>query len=460
MNSTRENIILKTDSYKPSHWRQYPAGTQGIYSFYESRGGEFDATVFFGLQYILKRHLIGVTVTAADIIEAKQFFKSHFGTDALFNEAGWRRIVSVHGGKLPIRIKAVPEGSVVPVKNVLMTIENTDPELPWLTNYLETILSQVWYPTTVATLSRAMRSIISDNLEATGDPSQIGFKLHDFGYRGSTSVESAGIGGAAHLVNFLGSDTIAGILTARDYYGESMAGFSIPAAEHSTITAWGREHEVDAFRNMLEQFDSGLVAVVSDSFDIFHACQKLWGETLRDQILSRDGVLIIRPDSGDPHVVLPQVLQTLARSFGTTMNAKGYQVLHPKVRIIQGDGVDLMSLQSILTSLKLQGWSGDNIAFGSGGGLLQKVNRDTCKFAIKCSAVNIGGEWRDAMKDPITDPGKRSKAGKLKLVRDGNGFTTVREGVGADKDELVTVFENGELLREYSFAEIRRRANP
>lgn len=460
MNTNPENIILKTDSYKPSHWLQYPPDTRGIYSFFESRGGEFDATLFFGLQYLIKKHLVGRVVTDADIAEAKAFFSQHLPSSHIFNEAGWKRIVDVHGGRLPVRIKAVPEGSVVPTRNVLMTIENTDPELPWITNYVETILSQVWYPTTVATTSYAMRQIIAKALEETGDPSLISFKLHDFGYRGSTSHESAGIGGAAHLVNFFGSDTLAGIIVARDYYNEPMAGFSIPAAEHSTVTAWGKDREEDAYRNMLEQFPTGLVAVVSDSYDIYRACRDIWGKKLRNQVLRRDGILVIRPDSGDPHEVLPKMFAILEQAFGSTENDKGYRVLNPKIRIIQGDGIKRETLYPILMTLKSYGWSADNIAFGSGGGLLQNMDRDTCKFAFKCSAMYDGSKWRGVMKNPVTDPGKRSRAGRMKLIRNHAGFSTVQEDYPDATDELVTVFENGNLIHEYSFAEIRARANP
>jgi len=452
------NMILATDSYKPSHYKQYPEGTRNVYSFLESRGGSFSSVLFFGLQYILKRYLVGQVVKQNDIGEAAKFFADHFGTSAIFNAAGWQRIVDVYNGQLPIRVKAVPEGLKVPTKNVLMTMENTDPETPWLTNYLETLLSQVWYPMTVATLSHSMKETILEFLEATGDPSLIDFKLHDFGYRGSTSVESAGLGGAAHLVNFKGSDTLAGMVLARDYYGEPMAGFSIPAAEHSTITSWGKDKEKDAYENMLDQFPTGLVAVVSDSFDIYNACRNIWGKELRDKVLRRDGTLIIRPDSGDPNEVLPKVFEILGEAFGAEKNAKGFKVLHPKVRVIQGDGIDINSLCSILLVLKNKGWSADNIAFGSGGGILQMVNRDTAKFAIKCSSVDIAGEQRNVMKDPVTDPGKRSKAGRLKLVKSASGYETVQENMPGT-DQLVTVFENGKLLKEYSFAEIRQRAN-
>jgi nicotinamide phosphoribosyltransferase len=339
-----------------------------------------------------------------------------------------------------------------------MTVVNTDPELPWVTNYLETLLSQAWYPTTIATQSRAMKDTIVANLERTGDPTLFGFKLHDFGFRGSTSVESSAWGGAAHLLNFMGTDTLSALLLLRQYYGCRLAGFSIPAAEHSTITSWGKEQEAEAFRNMLEAFPDGLVAVVSDSYDVFHACRELWGKRLREQVLSRNGTLIVRPDSGNPPTVVVQVLDLLANAFGFTLNTKGFKVLDPHVRVIQGDGIDHAMLGEVLGAMEVAGWSGDNIAFGSGGGLLQKVNRDTLKFAFKCSAVEVNGEWRDVMKDPVTDPGKRSKAGRLALVHDGSGYRTLPEGETTLPNLLVPVFRNGELLVDQSLDAIRDRA--
>jgi nicotinamide phosphoribosyltransferase len=346
----------------------------------------------------------------------------------------------------------------VPGRNVLMTIVNTDPELPWLTNYLETLLSQVWYPTTVATQSRAMRDVIVASLERTGDPSQFSFKLHDFGYRGSTSVESSAIGGAAHLVNFMGTDTLSALVMLRRHYGAKMAGFSIPAAEHSTITSWGRDAEKEAYANMLKAFPNGLVAVVSDSYDVFAACDKLWGEELREQVLSRDGTLVVRPDSGHPPTVVVKVLDILGERFGYTVNAKGFKVLDPHVRVIQGDGIDLRMLRQVLDAMEAAGWSGDNIAFGSGGGLLQKVNRDTMKFAFKCSAACVNGEWRNVMKDPVTDEGKRSKAGRLKLIRDERGLRTTAYEDNNFLNELVPVFCDGRVLASYDLESVRERA--
>jgi nicotinamide phosphoribosyltransferase len=451
------NVCWLTDSYKVSHFKQYPPGTERVYSYFEARsGGAHPEVVFFGLQYWLESYLAGVVVTREKIDTAAALFAKHFGGQ-VFNFAGWEHILTKHGGKLPVEIRAVPEGTAVPESNVMITVENTDPAAYWLTNWLETMLVQVWYPSTVATQSRAMKRVILKELEATGDPSLIAFKLHDFGFRGVTCPEQAALGGAAHLVNFQGTDTIPGLLLARQFYGVDMPGFSIPAAEHSTLTSWGEAHEVDAMRNMLTAYPTGLVACVSDSFDIFRACSDYWGRVLKDQVLSRDGVLVVRPDSGDPPTVVVKVLELLGDKFGITTNAKGFKVLHPKVRVIQGDGIDFRMLEVILEATRKAGWSADNIGFGSGGGLLQKLNRDTQKFAFKCSSAVVNGAERDVYKRPITDGGKRSKAGRFKLVVKDGKPTTV-PATAAGEDLLVPVFRNGEVVKRWTFDAVRTRA--
>lgn len=450
------NIILLTDSYKISHYKQYPTGTTQIYSYFESRGGKFEDITFFGLQYILKEYLVGQIVTQTKIDRAEKLFAAHFGNAQLFNKAGWEYILEHHAGRLPIRIKAVPEGTVVTAHNVMMTVENTDPNCFWLTNFLESLLLQLWYPCTVATISREVKKVINQYLTATGDPNTIDFKLHDFGFRGVSSAESASIGGAAHLLNFMGTDTVMALAFIQEYYGtqNDMYGFSIPAAEHSTITSWGQNHEVDAYRNMLEQYPEGLVAVVSDSYDIYNACEKLWGEILKDNILNRKGTLVVRPDSGEPKDVVLKCIEILADKLGFTTNQKGYKVLHPNIRVIQGDGINYESIGEILAHLKANGWSADNIAFGMGGALLQKVHRDTQKFAFKCSCATINGEDRDVFKDPITDHGKLSKKGRLKLVKD-NGIYQTKNLEESGEDMLEVVFENGKLIREIDFAQVK-----
>lgn len=458
------NIILLTDSYKVTHWKQYPPKTQTVYSYFESRGGRFPHTMFFGLQYFLKEYLQGVVVTHDNIREAKDLITMHLGNKNLFNEAGWRYIIEEHGGKLPVKIKAVPEGSVIDNLNVLMTIENTDPNCHWLTNYLETLLVQVWYPSTVATQSREILKVLKRFAYETGNPELVSFKLHDFGFRGVSSVESAGMGGLAHLVNFLGTDTIEALVFAKNYYNEHCAGYSIPASEHSTITSWGKENEAKAMENMLDQYsDCPLVACVSDSYDIFNACSNIWGDKLKDKIMAKDGTLVIRPDSGDPRSVVLEVLQRLWDKFGGNTNEKGYKVLDPHVRVIQGDGVNYDSIIEILEGMKSHEFSIDNIAFGMGGALLQKLNRDTQSYAFKCCSVTVDGEQIDVYKDPVTDIGKVSKAGRLKLVeidgKDGKSVRTLRASITSEPDLLQEVFLNGNITKEYTLSDVRKNAN-
>ena len=461
LRTASRNLILQTDSYKFTHWKQYPPGTEFVYSYLESRGGMFGQTLFFGLQYYLKEYVSGSVVTEDDVVEAQSFVDQHLGPE-LFNAAGWRHIVTRHGGRLPVVIKAVEEGSVVDVQNVLMTIENTDPKCWWLPNYLEALLLKVWYPITVATLSRAIRQVFLTALERSGAPALIDFKLHDFGYRGVSSEETAGIGAAAHLINFKGTDTVAGIRLLQKYYeSREMEAFSIPAAEHSTITAWGRENEGKAYENMLTQFPQGLVAVVSDSYNVYEACEKLWGQLLKEKVLARPGTLVVRPDSGNPREVVLKVLGILAEKFGYETNHKGYRVLNPKVRVIQGDGVNYWTIQDTLTAMNRAGWSADNITFGMGGALLQQLNRDTQKFAFKCSNVTIAGEDRDVFKDPVDGHDKASKRGRLALhFRDG-AWGTVRTSRGLEdqEDRLQTVFRDGEILVTQSVAHVREKAS-
>jgi nicotinamide phosphoribosyltransferase len=455
-----KNLILNTDSYKVSMFKQYPAGTTGVYSYIESRGGRYDRTVFFGLQAFIKEYLLN-PLTQSDIDIAEEILTLH---GEPFNRAGWQHILDKHQGFLPIVIRAVPEGTIVPVKNVLATIENTDPECYWLTTWLETaLLRAVWYGTTVATQSKMIKNLITNYLEKSGDPTTIDFKLHDFGARGVSSMESAGIGSAAHLVNFMGTDTITGVLFAREYYNAGIAGFSIPAAEHSTITSWGRAGEVKAYSNMVTQFGKpgALLAVVSDSYDIYEACRMWSTGDLKQQVVDSGATVVIRPDSGDPVEVLPKMMRILGEGFGYTTNAKGYKVLN-NVRLLWGDGINQLSVRSILgVVVDLNGWSIDNLAFGMGGALLQQLDRDTQQFAMKCSAAEINGEWVDVFKDPITDSGKVSKKGRVTLWTNGTGEFV--SSVNMPKqwadygwtDALVPVYWNGNLHKDYTFEEVR-----
>ena len=452
------NLVLNTDSYKTSHFAQYPANTRFISSYIESRGGVYPATLFFGLQMFIKEYLAR-PVSRDDVDEAEAILLAH---GVPFNRAGWDYIVEQLGGRLPVEIEAVPEGTLLPNHNVMLQLINTDPKCAWLTSYLETaLLRAIWYPSTVATRSLACRQLIGRYLDQTADDSgSLSFRLHDFGARGVSSQESAALGACAHLVSFQGTDTLAGVLAARRYYGADMAGFSIPAAEHSTITSWGRDGEEAAYANMLRQFGGKdrIVAVVSDSYDLWHAIDEIWGGSLREQVQQMGGTLVVRPDSGDPLQVVPEAIERLMARFGSRSNDRGYRVLPDCVRLIQGDGVSLQAIAGILAELERRGISAENLSFGMGGELLQKVNRDTQKFAMKASAI-CTSFWRDICKNPVTDPSKRSKSGRLALIRDEAGqYQTVRrDTIRPSENLLVPVFRDGELLVDYRFDEIRQR---
>jgi nicotinic acid phosphoribosyltransferase len=773
------NRIIDTDSYKSSHFLQYPPNTTLVHSYLESRGSErnYTETVFFGLQYLLKRYF-AERFTMKDVLEANEVITAH---GEPFNLAGWTRLIEKHHGTLPLRVRAVAEGSIVPTRNVLMTVENTDDEFFWLTGWFESQLMRLWYPITVSTQSYYIKRDVYQFLSETADDAdaEIGFKVHDFGSRGVSSQETAAIGGAAHLVNFMGTDTMSALLIHRNFYHSEMAGFSIPAcyddkteiltnkgfklfadltdndlvaqykddetisfispekihsydwnenlirfesnssdlcvtpnhkivrfshaknkleiveakdggyshrnslivsgfsekeneslsmldrlriafqadgsfpsrkdsynglrfglkpirftlkkerkkerlewilnslgfeytrnesesrkgyshfwvksteefskqfdwvqlnevsslwayefleecsywdgrsptentlrydttvkfnadiiqalavlcgirssiyeyvdqrenrkpnysvnllkettklggqytkkseisyqgkvycvtvpsgmilvrrngfvcvsgnSEHSTITSWGRENEIEAYRNMLKQFakPNALVAVVSDSWNIYEAVEKIWGEQLKQEVIDSGATIVIRPDSGEPVEVVGKVAEILAAKFGTTTNSKGYKVLK-NVRIIQGDGVNPVSIHNICQSLKDKGFSISNIAFGIGGALLQKIDRDTMKFAYKCSAIVRDGKLVDVYKEPITDTGKSSKKGRLDLIKDENGdYQTVVlpeiTTIAAENSQLKTVFENGQVLVDDSLEAIRQRA--
>lgn len=457
------NLLLSTDSYKTSHYLQYPPGTDGMFSYVEarSRGLNKDKTVFFGLQAILHEYL-SVPISMFDIAEASELCEAH---GVPFNLQGWKRIRREHKGRLPIRVRAVPEGTVVPTGNVLMTVESTDPELPWVGSWAETLLLRVWYPTTVATRSYLAKQVIRDALVKSADNLDgLPFKLHDFGARGVSSGESAALGGMGHLVNFMGTDTIEALAAAWRYYDCEMAGFSIPAAEHSTITSWGRDYEAAAYANMLKQYGKpgALLAVVSDSYDIHNAVENIWGKQLKQAVIDSGATVVIRPDSGDPVVLLPQLAAAIERTFGCTVNSKGYKVFN-HVRMIQGDGIDgPETIGAILNFFMAAGYSADNLAFGMGGGLLQKCDRDTFSFAMKCSAIRINGQWQDVYKDPVGDPSKKSKKGRITLALGPNGYSTQliedQTWKGHVTEELRTVYENGEFFHTQTLDEIRARA--
>lgn len=454
------NLILNTDSYKASHFAQFPEGTSHMYYYLESRGGEYDNTLFFGLQMWLKKYL-SKPITQDNINEAKGFFEGH---GVPFNQKGWQYILDRHKGYLPLRINAIAEGIVIPTHQALVTCENTDPECFWLPGYIETaLLRAVWYPTTVATISKQVKNVLHQFWQTTScEPeASIMFKLHDFGARGVSSEESAEIGGAAHLVNFCGSDTVSGVLAANKYYNNGMSGFGIPAMEHSSVTSWGKENESKSYANMLGRFGGKypFIACVSDSYDIFNACESIWGTALKKQVVESGSFIVVRPDSGNPTDTVMKCLDILTSKFGFNVNSKGFKTMN-NVRVIQGDGVCAESIGDILSNMKAAEYSLDNIAFGMGGALLQKCDRDTQKFAYKCSNITINGEDRDVYKAPLEDHSKWSKRGRVQTYKVGNNFVTKNRVFTRDHIPMLhTVWENGVLKKEWSLEEVRMHSN-
>lgn len=462
-----KNFLLLADQYKIGHWKQYPPNTRKIYSYLESRGGDKPATVFFGLQYYLKKYLSGVVITQEMIEYAEQASVDAFGHNRFFNRKGWQHILDKHEGRLPVKIRAVKEGSLVPTGNVLMTIENTDPEVPWLTNFVETLLMKVWYTTSVATLSYYIREDIRYFADLTGG-SVSPFHLNDFGYRGVSSEESAGLGGLAHLIAFYGTDTTIAIEYAKDYYGVSgndTYGHSVFATEHSTTTSYGEENEFNAVSRFIEIAGPGaIVSIVSDSYDYRSMVELGFCDILKNEVLEHGksgGRVVIRPDSGDPVEETIWTLHTLEKYYQIEVNNKGYKVLPPCIGIIYGDGLSEEMIHKICQAMLDNGWAidGRNVVFGMGGGLLQSTNRDTHKFAIKCSArLDSEGVWHDVFKNPKTMTSKASKRGRLLLQNTGGSWET-KPYNEHQENALDIVFQDGDIVRAQTLTDIRNILN-
>lgn len=456
----RKNFLLDTDSYKYSHYLQYKPGVTNISSYISARACDFtDEIVFAGLQPWIIENLENYVVTLDDVLEVEDYCRRH---GVPFNVEGFRDLV---GKPIPIRIQALSEGTIVKPGVVMVQVMNTDATKPWITSFMETsMLRAIWYMTTVATISRECKKTIKKWLDKTGTPDLLPFKLHDFGFRGVTSWESGVLGGMGHLINFMGTDTMGAIRGAKKYYGEPMAGFSIPAAEHSTITSWGRDGEAEAYANMVRQFGGPgkIYAVVSDSYDIYNACDVIWGQELKQLVIDTGGTLVIRPDSGDPMIVVPKVLEILGSRFGYTVNSKGYKVLSDCVRVIQGDGVNRRMIDALLGKLAMLGWSADNVAFGMGGALLQGVTRDDLNFAMKGSAQSMDGglTWTGFAKDPVTQSMKKSLSGRQAVVSNNVDLINIPESELDDPldNHLEERWDTGKFLEYDTFTQVRENA--
>lgn len=485
----RFNPILATDSYKLSHAPLYPDNVVGMFSYIEARTGGKDIIVPFGLHMWIMKFLT-IPITQEHIDEAMVFATAH---GEPFDPKPWQHIIKTYNGYWPVTILAVPEGIPVPSGHALVTIECTDPEVFWVVSYLETaLLRGFWYPTTIASRDYAFKLKLAQLYRQSGaDMAALPFALHDFGARGVTVGEQAEVGGAAHLVNFMGSDTIEGIRAANYYYSEPMAAFSVPATEHSVECSYGGgSAQEDAYlRKVLDIYakPGAIVSIVIDGYDWYRAAKSLC-TTFKQQIIDSGAKVVFRPDSGNMFEIVEELLYMQSDAFGydsvfverdrsELYNPPAY--LFKRIRhvgILQGDGIDHQSGIKLIETVVGLGFTADCVVMGSGGGLLQKVNRDTFKFAQKASAVlktevmSLGAhggrfdtQWVPIFKDPISDPGKKSKAGRLMLYRSKVNGEYLTAPVGDSDVEweqvLRPVYITGLVFNKDSLATIRERCS-
>lgn len=458
------SLICRLDSYKFSHPFAYPDNIEGMSSYGECRIDPDDIVVPFGIQLLVKRYLT-LRITMEHIDEAEKFTEAHFGRK-LFHRAGWEKVVNEYGGALPLILRAVPEGTVMSGSQPIYNVTVLDKDLFWMSAGFETMIQRgVWYPTTIATMDYNIKQEMIGFYERTGaDMNLLPFALHDFGGRGVTCAEQAEIGGAAHTVNFQGSDTVEGILAANFYYNDPMAAFSVFATEHSIECSFGgdkpgaREYLSKVLSNAVP---GSIISIVIDGYDVYREAELLCTE-FKQQIIDSGCKVVFRPDSGDMLEVVPRLLRMQEQAFGVEMTDKGYKRIK-YVGIIQGDGIDHRSLITLMGKYTgVMNFSADCVIFGSGGALLQKVNRDTLKFAQKASAILVDGEWIGVAKDPVTDHGKKSKEGVLTLLRNMNTGELVTGRVDQPipdgySDHMQLLYHTGRLYNQTNLQDVRDR---
>ena len=492
-----KETILLTDGYKLDHRRQYPEGTEYVYSNWTPRSNNYfpeatEGVVVFGIQYFIKEYLLK-RFTSEFFKQPKDVavktFKRRVDTFLGENNVGTQHIEELHDlGYLPIKIKALPEGTLCPIRVPALTFINTHPKFFWLTNYFETLISTtLWLPMTSATSARLYKKELKRHAEATGfEPND--FSIHDFSMRGMAGLEAAIMSGMAHLTSFTGSETIPALSALEEYYNcnaekELIAG-TIPATEHSVMCAGGDATELETFRRLItEVYPNGFVSIVSDTWDFWKVMSE-YTVALKEEILARDGRVVFRPDSGDPvdiicgyekyeyhsmitgDVVTSKVkgaYELLWDIFGGTINDKGFKVLNPKVGIIYGDSITLERQKEIYKRLEEKGFCASNLVLGVGSYTYQYKSRDSLGFAMKATWCQINGQEVEIFKQPKTDDGtKNSLKGLIGVYYDDYMQLTAYDQADKsieEKGELITIFEDGKLVKEYSLTEIRDNVN-
>ena len=418
------------DSYKAGHFMMMPGITSAT-AYGEFRKGypglEDQRIVFYGLRHIIETYLEHQW-TIEEVEAAEKFYATHNAgfTPYPFPKGLFLKFVKENNGYFPVKVEALPEGTVIYLHTPIYQI-TAEGEYAVLCTFLETLMTQVWYPSTVATLSRHARTIISSFFDRTVDDEnrwKLDSRLHDFGYRGCTCQEQAVLGGTSHLLNFTGSDTMPACYHAQfNLNGGKPVGSSIPATEHSVMTSF--PDEITAVRHMLTMFGQnplvnqlGILATVGDSYNYKDFLEKVV-PVAAAEFKGKFGLWVIRPDSGNPVQCVLDGLKAAETVFGAMVNKKGFKVIN-NAAVIQGDGIDIKDMARILGKVEKAGYSVENVAFGMGGGLLQKINRDTLSMATKLSHITYAGtgESRDLLKKPATDGGKNSLPGVMKVVQE------------------------------------------
>lgn len=479
-------VLNNIDFYKADHKSQYPKGTTKIYSNLTARMSRMNGVnevVWFGVQYFVNKYLkeefnkFFSSPKEQAIAVYKRRLDNALGPDAV----GVDHIAALHDlGYLPIKLKALPEGTIVPLQVPMMTITNTHPEFFWLVNYLETIASAtLWGPTTSATSAYQFRKVFENYAHLTGASKEfIPWQGHDFSFRGMFGLEAAKLSGAGHLLSFCGTDTVPAIDFLEEYYGgnsdKEMIGGSVYATEHSVMCAGGKESEEQTYARLLtEVYPKGIVSIVSDTWDFW----KVVTETLpkiKDIVMAREGKMVIRPDSGDPVKILvgdseapegsPErkgLVECLWDIFGGTVTSRGFKTLDSHVGAIYGDSITQERQKAILHGLLVKGFASDNVVLGIGSYTYQYVTRDTFGFAVKSTYAEVNGEGREIFKQPKTDPGKNSHKGLLMVYRDAKGNLKVQDQVTPEEESsglLLTIFADG-FSGNDTLSNIRARVN-
>jgi len=489
------DLISLFDFYKADHRRQYPQGTEYVYSNFTPRASRVpgvNEVVFFGLQYFLAAYfqeLANETFFGKQRGAVCKRYQRMLDSGLGPNNIGTQHIADLHDlGYIPLRFKALPEGTRVPLRVPMFTVENTIPEFFWVTNYFETILSNVlWKACTSATTAHAFRKTLELYAQRTGgDPGFINWQGHDFSFRGMSGPEDAALSGAGHLLSFTGTDTVPAIqLLERYYYGQPGLGGSVAATEHSVMCAGGQDGELATFERLLDVYPSGILSVVSDTWDLWKVLAYILPQ-LKYRILARNGKLVIRPDSGDPVDILcgtekPEIMtadfrperdaryagvvETLWNIFGGTVNEAGYKVLDQHIGAIYGDSINRDRAAQICERLKAKGFASTNVVFGVGSYNYQYVTRDTFGFAMKATWAQVNGVEHELFKDPVTDDGvKRSARGRLAVAEfvDAPGKLHLIDGLRKDSDQMTgnlleEVWCNGKFKKKHTLADIRGR---